>query len=141
MQGLRSLEKFHEIIFLPLLKCLTFNNAILLNFQSHKMAWPFQEPVDATDIPDYYEQIKEPMGMSFHQMFLQILKFNDVKSMLWVAFDWLDAGFKMFDSEVLTFWSAQAELSNRLFPFRDVSVSKKGFPDFFRLDYRINRET
>jgi len=31
------------------------------SLKSHKMAWPFQQPVDATDIPDYYEQIKEPM--------------------------------------------------------------------------------
>lgn len=26
------------------------------------MAWPFLEPVDAEDAPDYYGVIKEPMG-------------------------------------------------------------------------------
>lgn len=30
--------------------------------QSHKMAWPFLEPVDPHDAPDYYRVIKEPMG-------------------------------------------------------------------------------
>ena len=42
------------------------------------------------------------------------------------------------------YWSAQAELSNRLFPFRGgvhVSVSEKGFPRFSRFDYRTYRET
>lgn len=30
--------------------------------QAHKMAWPFLEPVDPNDAPDYYGVIKEPMG-------------------------------------------------------------------------------
>ena len=31
-------------------------------FQSHKMAWPFLEPVDELEVSDYYEIVKEPMG-------------------------------------------------------------------------------
>lgn len=31
-------------------------------FQSHKMAWPFLEPVDPNEVPDYYTVIKDPMG-------------------------------------------------------------------------------
>ena len=26
------------------------------------MAWPFQEPVDPAEVPDYHKVIKEPMG-------------------------------------------------------------------------------
>ena len=26
------------------------------------MAWPFLEPVDPDEVPDYYNVIKEPMG-------------------------------------------------------------------------------
>lgn len=32
-------------------------------FQTHKSAWPFMEPVDPNEAPDYYKVIKEPMGM------------------------------------------------------------------------------
>lgn len=35
----------------------------LFFFQAHKSAWPFMEPVDPTEAPDYYKVIKEPMGM------------------------------------------------------------------------------
>lgn len=28
----------------------------------HSDAWPFREPVDARDVPDYYHIIKDPMG-------------------------------------------------------------------------------
>lgn len=37
---------------------------ILIKFiqQSHKSAWPFIDPVDANEVPDYYNVIKEPMG-------------------------------------------------------------------------------
>lgn len=33
-----------------------------LSLQLHKSAWPFMEPVDPTEAPDYYKVIKEPMG-------------------------------------------------------------------------------
>jgi len=26
------------------------------------MGWPFLEPVDAAEVPDYYTVVKEPMG-------------------------------------------------------------------------------
>lgn len=34
--------------------------------QMHKSAWPFMEPVDPHEAPDYYKVIKEPMGKIFH---------------------------------------------------------------------------
>ncbi|XP_013407675.1 nucleosome-remodeling factor subunit BPTF [Lingula anatina] len=37
---------------------------LLRSLQSHKMAWPFLEPVDPDEVPDYYDVIKEPMDLS-----------------------------------------------------------------------------
>ncbi|XP_048869228.1 nucleosome-remodeling factor subunit BPTF-like isoform X7 [Brienomyrus brachyistius] len=37
---------------------------ILRSLQAHKMAWPFLEPVDPNDAPDYYGVIKEPMDLA-----------------------------------------------------------------------------
>ncbi|XP_054762384.2 nucleosome-remodeling factor subunit BPTF-like [Lytechinus pictus] len=37
---------------------------MLRQLQSHKMAWPFLEPVSELDAPDYYDVIKEPMDLS-----------------------------------------------------------------------------
>lgn len=44
------------------LALLTLNLTYLPSLQAHKMAWPFLEPVDTNDAPDYYRVIKEPMG-------------------------------------------------------------------------------
>uniref|UniRef100_A0A673MFP1 Nucleosome-remodeling factor subunit BPTF-like n=1 Tax=Sinocyclocheilus rhinocerous TaxID=307959 RepID=A0A673MFP1_9TELE len=44
---------------------------ILRSLQSHKMAWPFLEPVDPNDAPDYYGIIKEPMDLSTMEERLQ----------------------------------------------------------------------
>lgn len=32
------------------------------SMHDHADAWPFKEPVDARDVPDYYDIIKDPMG-------------------------------------------------------------------------------
>uniref|UniRef100_A0A4W3KAK0 Bromodomain PHD finger transcription factor n=1 Tax=Callorhinchus milii TaxID=7868 RepID=A0A4W3KAK0_CALMI len=37
---------------------------VLRSLQAHKMAWPFLEPVDPNDAPDYYGIIKEPMDLA-----------------------------------------------------------------------------
>ncbi|XP_041856528.1 nucleosome-remodeling factor subunit BPTF isoform X7 [Melanotaenia boesemani] len=44
---------------------------ILRSLQAHKMAWPFLEPVDPHDAPDYYRVIKEPMDFSTMETHLQ----------------------------------------------------------------------
>jgi len=34
----------------------------LQNLSEHPDAWPFKEPVDSRDVPDYYDIIKDPIG-------------------------------------------------------------------------------
>uniref|UniRef100_A0A1A9ZBU0 Nucleosome-remodeling factor subunit NURF301 n=1 Tax=Glossina pallidipes TaxID=7398 RepID=A0A1A9ZBU0_GLOPL len=36
---------------------------LIKQIQSHKSAWPFMEPVDPKEAPDYYNVIKEPMDL------------------------------------------------------------------------------
>jgi Bromodomain len=43
----------------------------------HPDAWPFKEPVDAREVPDYYDIIKDPMGkfaISVHNFNPYIIK-------------------------------------------------------------------
>ncbi|VDI43251.1 nucleosome-remodeling factor subunit BPTF [Mytilus galloprovincialis] len=37
---------------------------LVKSLQSHKMAWPFLEPVDPNEVPDYYTVIKDPMDLT-----------------------------------------------------------------------------
>lgn len=37
---------------------------LLHDLQNHALAWPFLRPVSEADVPDYYNVIKKPMGVS-----------------------------------------------------------------------------
>lgn len=36
---------------------------LLSDLKNHSSAWPFQTPVNAQEVPDYYDVITHPMGM------------------------------------------------------------------------------
>jgi len=36
---------------------------LLSDLQQHPLSWAFLQPVNGEEVPDYYEVIKEPMGM------------------------------------------------------------------------------
>ncbi|KAH8408542.1 hypothetical protein KR215_007131 [Drosophila sulfurigaster] len=57
-------------------KCLTPTEVVELKslirqIQLHKSAWPFMEPVDPDEAPDYYKVIKEPMDLKKMEMKLE----------------------------------------------------------------------
>ncbi|XP_058086764.1 histone acetyltransferase GCN5 isoform X2 [Magnolia sinica] len=41
----------------------TFMRSLLKTMSEHPDSWPFKEPVDARDVPDYYDIIKDPMDL------------------------------------------------------------------------------
>ncbi|RZC92720.1 hypothetical protein C5167_011803 [Papaver somniferum] len=42
---------------------ITFMRTLLKMMHDHPDAWPFKEPVDPRDVPDYYDVIKDPMDL------------------------------------------------------------------------------
>lgn len=67
----------------------------MLIFQCHKSAWPFIDPVDASEVPDYYDIIKEPMGRLWIAELL--------KNALWTFLDFLFAAdLKQIESRIIT---------------------------------------
>ncbi|XP_072990109.1 histone acetyltransferase GCN5-like [Typha latifolia] len=42
---------------------IVFMRGLLKMMNEHPDAWPFREPVDARDVPDYYDIIKDPMDL------------------------------------------------------------------------------
>ncbi|XP_021898004.1 histone acetyltransferase GCN5 isoform X2 [Carica papaya] len=40
-----------------------FMRSLLKSMHEHVDAWPFKDPVDARDVPDYYDIIKDPMDL------------------------------------------------------------------------------
>lgn len=53
---------------------------LLSELQNHPSAWPFVQPVNREEVPDYYEVIKEPMGIDtllFTKISTDYRRFND----------------------------------------------------------------
>lgn len=62
-----------------------------IKFQAHKCAWPFIDPVDANEVPDYYNVIKEPMG--------ELNEIYNIKNSPLIVFPHLD--LKQIESKIL----------------------------------------
>lgn len=60
---------------------------VLSAIQNHASAWPFLKPVGRTEVPDYYDVIKYPMGMLVVVLFHQLHRHNNkvcVEQTIWV---------------------------------------------------------
>ncbi|XP_022696586.1 nucleosome-remodeling factor subunit NURF301-like isoform X2 [Varroa jacobsoni] len=49
---------------------------LLFAVRAHKQAWPFKEPVNRRQAPDYYQVIKEPMDLRTMEQKLNVGKYN-----------------------------------------------------------------
>lgn len=55
---------------------------ILSELGNHASAWPFQNPVSADDVPDYYDVIKNPMDLATLETNLENNKYDTLEEFL-----------------------------------------------------------
>ena len=48
--------------------------------RKHKSSWPFLEPVNKEDVPDYYDIIKDPIGLEIKYFFINNSLILDIKA-------------------------------------------------------------
>ncbi|CCD24776.1 histone acetyltransferase GCN5 NDAI_0D04630 [Naumovozyma dairenensis CBS 421] len=58
---------------------------ILTELQNHAAAWPFLQPVNKEEVPDYYEFIKEPMDLSTMEIKLENNKYQKMEDFIYDA--------------------------------------------------------
>lgn len=56
---------------------------ILIELQNHAAAWPFLQPVNREEVPDYYEFIKEPMDLSTMEVKLDGNKYEKMEEFVY----------------------------------------------------------
>lgn len=56
---------------------------ILTELQNHAAAWPFLQPVNREEVPDYYEFIKEPMDLSTMEIKLENNKYEKMEDFIY----------------------------------------------------------
>lgn len=58
---------------------------ILVEMSNHQAAWPFANPVNGQEVPDYYEVIKEPMDLSTMETKLENNQYATIDDLLYDA--------------------------------------------------------
>lgn len=58
---------------------------LLTELQNHAAAWPFLQPVNKEEVPDYYEFIKEPMDLSTMEMKLDANRYEKMETFIYDA--------------------------------------------------------
>ena len=56
---------------------------ILTELQNHASAWPFLQPVNREEVPDYYEFIKEPMDLSTMEIKLENNRYEKMEDFVY----------------------------------------------------------
>jgi len=46
---------------------------LLSDLEQHPLSWAFLQPVNAEEVPDYYDVIKEPMGACIPRIYVILL--------------------------------------------------------------------
>ncbi|XP_038881860.1 histone acetyltransferase GCN5 isoform X3 [Benincasa hispida] len=71
---------------------IAFMRSLLKSMHDHVDAWPFKEPVDSRDVPDYYEIIKDPVDV--RRMFVNARTYNAPETIYYKCATRLEAHFQ-----------------------------------------------
>lgn len=82
---------------------------LLNDLQNHSSAWPFQQPVNRDEVPDYYEVIKEPMDFSTMEAKLDADLYTSPEEFLKDA-KLIYSNCRAYNNETTTYWKHATKL-------------------------------
>ncbi|PRT52502.1 Histone acetyltransferase GCN5 [Wickerhamiella sorbophila] len=82
---------------------------ILTEVQNHPSAWPFMQPVNRAEVPDYYDLIQEPMDLSTMEQKLEKDQYDSMDSFVYDAKLIFD-NCRKYNSETTTYYKNATKL-------------------------------
>lgn len=86
---------------------------LLTEMQNHPSAWPFIQPVNKDEVPDYYDVIKEPMDLSTMEFKLDNDYYDSVESFLYDA-KLIFNNCRSYNNETTTYYKNATKLEKFL---------------------------
>lgn len=106
---------------------------ILTEMQNHPSNWPFLNPVNKLEVPDYYEVIKEPMDISTMEIKLENDKYESMDDFIYDC-KLIFNNCRQYNGENTTFYKNANKLE------KSVIAKLKDFPEYSNcLDILTNR--
>ncbi|KTW32107.1 uncharacterized protein T551_00789 [Pneumocystis jirovecii RU7] len=86
---------------------------LLTEMQNHPSSWPFIQPVNKDEVPDYYDVIKEPMDLSTMEFKLENDQYDSVESFLYDA-KLIFNNCRSYNNETTTYYKNATKLEKFL---------------------------
>jgi histone acetyltransferase len=96
---------------------------ILTEMQNHPSNWPFVQPVNKVEVPDYYEVIKEPMDLSTMEIKLENDKYESMDDFIYDC-KLIFNNCRQYNGENTTFYKNANKLE------KSVIAKLKDFPEY-----------
>lgn len=93
---------------------------LLSEMQNHPSAWPFAQPVNRDEVPDYYEIIKEPMDLSTMEQRLEADAYPNMEDFIYDA-RLIFNNCRSYNNETTTYYKNATKLEKFLYQkIRDI---------------------
>lgn len=87
---------------------------LLSEMQNHASAWPFAQPVNRDEVPDYYEVIKEPMDLATMESKLEADAYNTLEDFLYDS-RLIFNNCRKYNNETTTYYKNATKLEKFLY--------------------------